>query len=344
MRAVELRGDRRLALVDRPDPIPGPDDVLIAPDAVGICATDIEIFDGVMAYYRTGQADYPVIAGHEWSGTVVRTGERVTGFAPGQRVVGEVSLGCGTCAYCTTGRYHVCADARETGIMGRDGAFATRLVHPARATFVVPPDVTADAAALIEPTSVALYAARRGRCAGRRVMVMGMGTIGLLALQCARAEGAGATIAANPSSDRLELARELGADLTLRVSSDGSAADLRAQAGTVDVVLVCTGAPRAIGLAVELVEPTGTVVLVGLTGEERVAVDIDRMVTKDLEVQAVNGSPGLWPDTVAAVASGAVETARLATHHYRLSEAEAAFALVRERPAGMVKALIHPQQ
>lgn len=344
MRAVELRGAGRLALVERPDPEPGPGELLIAPDAVGICATDIEIFEGVMAYYRTGQATYPVIAGHEWTGTVVAAGERVSGFASGQRVVGEVSLGCGSCAYCVSGRYHVCPDARETGIMGRDGAFATRLVHPASACFVVPPHVSADAAALVEPASVALYAARRGRCVGRRVMVIGMGTIGLLALQCARAEGATSTIAANPSADRLELARDLGADLTVRIPGGGSAAELRAQAGPVDVVLVCTGAASAIDLAAEIVEPTGTVVLVGLTGKESVDVDIDRMVTKDLDVQALNGSPGLWPDTVAAVASGAVETARLATHHYTLEQSEEAFALVRERPAGMVKVLIHPQR
>ncbi len=334
-------------LVDRPDPEPGPGEVLIAPQAVGVCATDLELYDGVMAYYRTGQASYPLIPGHEWSGEVVAVGSGVKGLREGDRVVGEVSVGCGRCDQCRAGRYHVCANAQETGIMGREGALATRLVHPETATFAFPAALSWAAAALIEPTSVALYAARRGNCRGRRVAVLGAGTIGSLALQCARADGASWTLAANPSPRRLGLARELGADATLVIPSDpvGAAGALRRAAGDrgIAVVLVCTGAPAAIATAIEAVDPAGTLVLAGLTGESTLPIDVDRIVTKDLDVQGVNGSPGLWPETIALVASGRVRTEPLVSHRVGLQRAVEAFELVRARAPGTHKVIIEPQ-
>src|SRR3954452_13541804 len=208
MRAIEFHGGERLELVERPDPEPGPGDLLIAPAAVGICGTDVEIFDGSMAYFRDGLSAYPVVPGHEWAGVVVDAGRDVRGFSAGDRVVGEVAIGCGHCVRCRAGRPHVCATRTETGIARRDGAMATRLVFPA--AHAHPVDLPARAAALVEPTSVALNAARRGEVAGRTVAVVGAGPIGLLVGQCARAEGAAAVLVADTRPDRLALAAQLG--------------------------------------------------------------------------------------------------------------------------------------
>lgn len=347
MRAVEFSGDRRLTIVERPDPRPAAGELLIAPQAVGICATDLELFDGTMAYYRTGQAHYPVIPGHEWSGEVVGIGDGVTGFKIGDHVVGEVSIGCGACDLCGSGKYHLCAQAQETGIMGRDGALATRLVHPAASTFAVSPELSWDAAALIEPTSVALNTAKRGACRGKTVLVIGMGTIGQLALQCAIAEGARHTIAANPSPRRLDLAKRLGADLVLPLASsakDSTEELRRIFDGPIAVVLVCSGAPSAVALAIEAAQAGGAIVLAGLTGELTVPVDLDLVVLKDLDVRGVNGSPSLWPEAVRLVESGAVRTDPLVTHRLPLWETARAIDLVRARSADTLKVLIHPQE
>ncbi len=347
MRAVEFTGDRRLAIIDRPDPTPAPGELLIAPRAVGICATDLEIFDGTMAYYRTGQAGYPVIPGHEWSGEVVGIAERVIGFAVGDHVVGEVSVGCGDCGLCRSGKYHLCERAQETGIMGRAGALATRMVHPAASSFVVSNELSYDAAALIEPTSVALHAAKRGSCAGKTVLVIGMGTIGQLALQCAIAEGASRTVAANPSPRRLELARTLGASATVQLSAsltDPADEVRRAAAGPIEVVLVCTGVASAVALAIEVAQPSGSIVLAGLTGEASVPVDLDQVVLKDLDLRGINGSPSLWPETIRLVEGGGVRTEPLVTHRLPLAEIERGLDLVRARAGDTVKVIVHPQQ
>src|SRR3954447_12813524 len=100
MRALEFHGNEQLEIVERPDPVPGEGDLLIEPTAVGICGTDIEVFDGSLAYFRMGIAAYPIVPGHEWTGTVVDVGAAVRGFAPGDRVVGEVAIGCGGCGRC----------------------------------------------------------------------------------------------------------------------------------------------------------------------------------------------------------------------------------------------------
>src|SRR3954451_6862655 len=150
MRAIEFHGGEQLEIVERPDPAPGEGQLLIEPTAVGICGTDIEIFDGSLAYFRMGIASYPIVPGHEWTGEVVEVGPDVAGFSPGDRVVGEVAIGCGICVRCRAGRSHLCDRRTETGIVHMDGAMATRMVFPAafahRVTF------EARAAALVEPT------------------------------------------------------------------------------------------------------------------------------------------------------------------------------------------------
>src|SRR3954462_950384 len=108
MRAIEFHGGERRELGERPARERGPGELLIAPSAVGICGTDVEIFDGSLAYFRMGLARYPIVPGHEWTGVVVDTGAGVKGFAPGDRVVGEVAIGCGVCVRCRAGRSHLC--------------------------------------------------------------------------------------------------------------------------------------------------------------------------------------------------------------------------------------------
>src|SRR3954447_771651 len=184
MRAIEFHGEERLELVERPDPTPGEGELLIAPTAVGICGTDVEIFDGSLAYFRMGIATYPIVPGHEWTGDVVDVGAGVTGFQAGDRVVGEVAIGCGVCVRCRAGRRHLCAKRTETGIVHMDGAMASRMASPA--AYAPRVELEPRAGALVEPTSVALHAVRRGRVAGQRVLIVGAGPIGLLVAQCAR--------------------------------------------------------------------------------------------------------------------------------------------------------------
>jgi L-iditol 2-dehydrogenase len=328
MRAVEFHGGERVELVERPDPAPGPGELLIAPEAVGICGTDVEIYEGGMAYFRDGLAAYPVVPGHEWAGTVVDVGPGVAGFAAGDRVVGEVAIGCGHCVRCRSGRPHVCATRTETGIARRDGAMATRLVFPAAHAY--PVDLPARAAALVEPTSVALNAARRGEVAGRTVAVVGAGPIGLLVAQCARAEGADTLLVADTRPDRLALAAELGfAPLPADVGADD-----------VDVAVLCAGGPAALAAALDVVRPGGVLVAVGLCGHPTIPFDFDRVVLRDLAVRGVLGSVGMWPDAIALIAGGQVRAEPLVTAAYGLEQVPDALAAL--TAPGSMKVLVTP--
>jgi 2-desacetyl-2-hydroxyethyl bacteriochlorophyllide A dehydrogenase len=329
MHAVEFLGGERLELVERPDPSPGPGELLIAPTAVGICGTDVEIFEGRLVYFREGWAKFPIVPGHEWVGDVVEVGDGVEGFAPGDQVTGETPLGCGRCARCLAGAYHLCALRTETGILNRDGAMASRLVFPAAAAHGAG-GIPARAAALLEPASVALNGVRRGNVEGRGVLVVGAGTIGLLAAQCARAEGAAAVLAADTRADRLALAAELG----FAAHQDGAGED------AYDVALVCAGGEAALGFALRTVRPGGTVVVLGLSGAATVPVDMDSVVVRDLAVHGVLGSPHVWPDAIELVRAGRVRTEPLVSATFALSQAREA--LERLSAPGSLKVLIEP--
>jgi L-iditol 2-dehydrogenase len=325
VRAIEFHGAERLEIVERPDPAPGPGELLIAPAAVGICGTDVEIFDGSMAYFRDGLAAYPIVPGHEWAGEVVDVGRGVAGFAPGDRVVGEVAIGCGRCVRCRAGRPQVCARRSETGIVHRDGAMASRLVFPAGHAHRV--ELEPRAAALVEPTSVALNAARRGEVRERSVAVIGAGPIGLLTAQCARAEGAAAVFVADSREDRAKVARALGF---------GSVPEGEDE---IDAAILCAGGEAAVDAALKTVRPGGLVVAVGLCGAPKVPFDYDRLITHDLAVRGVLGSVGLWPDAIGLIASGAVETEPLVTAVYPIEDTRAAL----EALATNLKVLIDPR-
>jgi L-iditol 2-dehydrogenase len=329
MHAIEFHGAERLELVERPDPSPGAGELLIAPTAVGICGTDREIFEGSLVYFRDGWAKYPIVPGHEWVGQVVEVGAGVDGFASGDQVTGETPLGCGRCPRCLAGDYHLCALRTETGILNRDGAMASRMVFPARAAHHAD-GIPARAAALLEPATVALNGARRGSVGGRHVLVAGAGTIGLLAAQCAAAEGAASVVVFEPREDRLALAATLGF----------AAHPEDAEEDAYDVVLLCAGGAQALGFALRTVRPGGTVVVLGLSGLASVPVDMDSVVVRDLVVHGVLGSPHVWPDTIELVRSGRVRTEPLVSGVFSLGSM--ADALERLSEPGSLKVLIEP--
>jgi threonine dehydrogenase-like Zn-dependent dehydrogenase len=153
MRALVISGTGRHALLDHDLPPAGSGDLLLAPLAVGLCATDLELLDGSMVYLRDGRAHLPLVPGHEWVAQVVDSDTPDSGFAVGDVVVGECSIGCGDCRVCASGAYHQCPRRQETGVMNRDGALAQRLRFPARSAHAVPPGVAVEDAVFAEPTT-----------------------------------------------------------------------------------------------------------------------------------------------------------------------------------------------
>lgn len=331
MRAVVISGPGVLAVVERPNPAPAAGELLLAPEAVGLCQTDAELADGTMVYLRQGRARLPLTPGHEWVARVVGLGDGVEGFTIGDRVVGECSIGCGHCPACLSGRYHQCPDRRETGIMNLDGAMSGLMAFPATSAHRVGAGIAVEDAVFAEPAAVALRAVLRAdRQPGESLLVVGGGTIGwLIAAIAMDLHGIEAAIA-EPEPGRLARAAALGAR---PIAPDEQ----------FDVVIEASGHPAGLQRGLASLAPSGRLVAVGLTGTHSHAVDMDRLVVSDQTISGSLGSPGVWAQMLETLGTGRVRPSVLVTRRYALRDAEMAYAALRARAPGTGKLLILPE-
>lgn len=344
MIAAQISGPLQVSVQDIPEPELAADDVRIAVLASGICATDVEIYEGSMVYFTRGMSAFPVVPGHEWVGEVLEQGANVSGFEPGCHVVGEVSIGCTKCTSCKSGNYHRCPTRCETGILNRLGCFAQTIHHPGHYLHRIDASVPIESAALVEPTAVAFNGVLRAAVSPQDyVVVFGDGPIGLLLLQVARAFGAAKIAVVGASDHRLLKASELGADLVLDARKDEVIHAL-ANAGNGElpsVVLEATGRPEAAFTALHSVRPGGRVVFQGLfAGQPLSGFDLDQIVINDLQVSGALGSPNIWPDVIRLIESGRVNPAAIVSHEYPLEQFGAA--LEKARSGEGIKILLKP--
>ncbi|QQA41440.1 zinc-dependent alcohol dehydrogenase [Pelagovum pacificum] len=328
MRRLLISAPGRVELVAGSMPAPGPDDLLLAPLAVGLCRTDAELADGSMIYLREGRTSLPLTPGHEWVAEVACVGPGVTGFATGDIVVGECSIGCGTCRKCASGDYHQCDSRAETGIMGQEGAMAGYFRYPAASAHKVPEGIATEDAVFAEPAAVALRAVMRGNWQeGDRILVVGAGTIGWLAAAIAL-DRYGADVAVlEPDAARMARVAAIGA----RAAEEGEA---------FDVVIEASGNSNGLEAGLGRLASNGRLVAVSLTGCAAHAVDIDRMVVSDQSLTGSLGSPGVWGDMLEMLGRGRLRPAPLVTGRYRLSDAEEAYAALLANAPGTGKLLI----
>jgi threonine dehydrogenase-like Zn-dependent dehydrogenase len=326
MRAYVLTSPGQGSVQDVPAPVAAPDEVVIDVDRVGLCGTDVEFFTGEMAYLHSGHAQYPLRLGHEWAGTVSAVGEGVEPDWLGRRVMGDTMLGDGTCRRCRRGHQHVCEQRQEVGVRaGRPGALAQQLAVPVSSLHALPDPVDATLGALVEPGGNSLRAAAAASLQpGDRTLVLGPGTIGLLTGMFARAAGADVHLM-GLSQESIAFARTLGFH---NAWTEASLPDL-----PFDAVIDASNSSHLPGLALDLVEPAGRVVYVGLAGQPS-RIDTRTLVLKDVTaVGILSASPGL-DDTIAAYARGAVDPRPLVAATVGLDEVSAVLAGQRPPDAG----------
>lgn len=298
MRAFVVTAPRTAAVDEVAAPQPGPHDLLVDVERVGICGTDVEFYRGSMAYLEQGLAHFPLRLGHEWTGTVSGVGSSANDHWLGRRITGDTMLGCGHCRFCLGGHQHVCPDRFEVGITdGWPGALAEQMLIPARFALEIPDAVSVSAAALVEPGGNALRAVdATALTPGEPLLILGAGTIGLLAAQFALARGFDVHVAADRQSS-LELAKTLGVEHT-HAMDDVAGRPYRA-------VIDATSSKDAPALAAHLVDPSGRIVLIGLSGTPSL-VDTRDIALKDVTaVGILSASPGL-AGAIELFASGAV--------------------------------------
>lgn len=261
------------------------DDVLLAVGAVSVCGSDVHQARNTHSW----PVNVPVVLGHEFGGTVARTGRAVRGFREGDRVVSETAARiCGDCLMCRTGRYNLCPSRKGFGY-GVDGAMAQWVRVPARCLHRIPDSLPFDIACLSEPHSVAYNAMCMNSTIrpGDTVVVLGPGPIGLLCARMAALCGADPLIVAGRTADapRLEAARRLGATRTVDVQTDDLEQVVRSFSKIgADLVCDASGASRPLEAALRLARPDGQVTKVGWS-PDIVAIDVNPLVQNNVRLQ-----------------------------------------------------------
>lgn len=333
-----LTGIKDIKVVKRPVHAPAHDQVQIQINAVGICGSD-------MAYWSQGLAGgfveldfteqglcsgYCGQMGHECAGTVIGVGQGVSHLKLGDRVALEPGVPCGgQCKPCQTGRYNLCTSMQFIGsaVNKVPGGMCATFNHAAAYCHALPPHVSLEEGAMLEPMCVALHAVTRaGIKMGDKVLVTGAGPIGLLVAQCAKAAGASLVAITDMVEAKLAKAKETGADLTFKANTPGLQALLEEKAGEkMDACFECSGVVPALDLCVRAARSGGTVCVVANMKGETTAVRMQEAARREIDLIGVYRYCNLYPTALALVASGKVDLKPLLSRSFPLSEANAAF-------------------
>ena len=328
MRALRLVAPSEFEIVETARPEPGRNEVLVRVRACGICGSDVHGMDG-----RTGRRIPPIVMGHEAAGTIAEIGAGVEGWSLGDRVTFDSTVYCGECPYCLRGEVNLCDRRQVLGVscaeFRRDGAFAESVVVPARILYRLPEGLDFERAAMVEPVSIALHAVNRsGIKPGESAAVFGVGMIGLLVVQALRARGVSRIVAVDLDSEKLELAKRLGATDT--------AFDL-----PVDAAFEVVGIAPTIQGVIENTRKGGTVVLVGnLT--PAVEIPLQAVVSRELSLLGSAASAGEYPEALAMIADGRIDVRPLLSAHCGLDDAPALFARLHAGEKGLMKVMVNP--
>lgn len=331
MRAIVLDGRGYVELVNVPPPIAGPHDVVISPEAVGICGTDLHL---CLGEYPTGK--FPVVPGHEFAGTVVSIGSAVTQFKPGDRVCVDPNVACGTCEQCRAGAVNLCLHLVPIGVTS-SGACAELVSVPVKVVYALPEGLDMGSGALIEPLACVLHGFRRSpNMKDKRVLIYGAGSIGLLATAVARSEGATSVEIVEPSQVRRDAALEFGAS---RVFAPGQRTSIR----DVDVVIEASGHIGAVSDAITRLANRGTLLQMGVCNpEEHIHLHPYDLFDRELSLTGSQSLESSYPDAIRKIKSLPNLAERMVSHTFPL--ADFGLALEAARSEGARKVQILPQQ
>lgn len=331
MTAAVLHAPGDLRIERWPVPEPGSGQVTVRVASVGVCGSDVH-------YYEHGRiGDFvvraPLVLGHETSGVISAVGDGVSADRLGQRVSLEPGEPCGHCEQCRAGRYNLCPDIQFHGTPPVNGTLAEYVTVTSEFARAVPDQVSDNAAALLEPLSVGIWAnGKAGVQAGGSLLIAGAGPIGLVTAQVARARGLAVIAVSDVNPDRLSAAAASGATQTIRAGTDEIT-------GGFDAFIDASGAPAAISAGIRAVRPGGSVVLVGM-GPDELAMPFAVVQQRELTVTGTFRYANTWPAAIALAASGRVDLDSLVTGEYPLAAAERA--LTAGRDSKNIKAVVRP--
>ncbi len=342
MKALLLSSYKNLEIADLPTPPVGADEVLIRVAACGICGSDVHGYDG-----GSGRRVPPIVMGHEAAGIVENVGANVKNFAPGDRITFDSTVYCGACPNCLRGEVNLCDNRQVLGVSCGDyrraGAFAEFVAVPARICYRLPEDLPFAEAAMLEAVAVAIHGVNLAQVRPNdTALVVGAGTIGVLALQVLKAAGCKRVLVTDVDEERLELAKQLGATDTLLSDNTLQAKILALTTDHgVDVAIECVGKNETVAASIDAARKGGTVVLVGNIAPA-VTLPLQKVVTRQIRLQGSCASSGEYPLAIELLASGAIKVKALITAVAPLEEGAAWFERLYRREPNLFKVVLAP--
>lgn len=343
MKALVLKEYLKFDYTEVPLPAFGRDDVLIRVKAVSICGSDVHGYDG-----SSGRRQPPVIMGHEASGIIEQVGSEVTGFKPGDSVVFDSTEYCGKCPYCLKGQVNLCNNRRvlgvSTGEYNRDGAFAEFVSVPSRLLYPMPAGVTFEQAAMVEPLAIAMHAYRISPVViGDTVVVFGTGTIGLMIIQSLKAAGCAEIIAVDLDDLKLDMAKKLGATLTINSAKQDVQEAVFAVTGGegADVCFEAVGINVTLNAAINATRKGGAVVLVGNIAKQA-TFNLQYVVTRQISLIGSCASAGEYEICLKLIAHKMVDVDQLISKVAPLSEGQIWHDRLHAAEPGLIKVVLNP--
>ncbi|XP_050223128.1 sorbitol dehydrogenase [Mercurialis annua] len=304
----------------------GPDDVRVRMKAVGICGSDVHYLKTLRCAHFV--VEEPMVIGHECAGIIQQVGSEVKHLVPGDRVALEPGIGCWRCDLCKQGRYNLCPEMKFFATPPVHGSLANQVVHPADLCFKLPDNVSLEEGAMCEPLSVGVHACRRANVGPEtNVLVMGAGPIGLVTMLAARAFGAPRIVVVDVDDYRLSVAKDLGANEIVKVSTsiqdvDAEVALIQKAMGTgADITFDCAGFDKTMSTALSATKSGGKVCLVGM-GHNQMTVPLTPAAAREVDVIGVFRYKNTWPLCIEFLRSGKIDVKPLITHRFGFSQKE----------------------
>ncbi|KAK8628032.1 hypothetical protein V6N13_063744 [Hibiscus sabdariffa] len=302
----------------------GPHDVKVRIKALGICGSDVHHFKTMRC--ANFIVKKPMVLGHECAGIIEEVGSQVKSLQVGDRVALEPGISCQRCSLCRDGRYNLCREMKFSGSPPNNGSLANKVVHPANLCFKLPDNVSLEEGAMCEPLSVGIHACRRAEIGpDTNVLIIGAGPIGLVTLLAARAFGAPRIVIVDVDDCRLSMAKELGADEIVQVSTNIKDVGeevvkiQNAMGSRIDVSFDCVGFNKTMSTALSATGVGGKVCLIGLARTE-LTVPLTSAAVREIDVVGIFRYRNTWPLCIELLSTGKIDVKPLITHRFQFSQ------------------------
>ena len=340
-RAAYMTDLDKMEIRDIEMPKAGAKEVLVELEYVGICGSDVHYFhDGRCGDYKV-EGDF--MLGHECAGTVVALGEGVEHLKVGDKVALEPGITCGQCEFCKTGRYNLCPDVQFLATPPVQGCYENYIAFPENMCFKLPDNISTKEGALVEPLSVGMHAANQGDVKlGDSVVILGAGCIGLVTLLACKAHGATDITVVDVIPKRLDYALKLGATRVIngREADAVGEVDKLTDGAGVDKVFETAGSPITIQQTPYMVKNGGTIVLVGISAQEKIEYNFAKIMANVARVESVFRYRNIYPQAIAAIADGIIDVSGIVTHEFDFDDIQEAFDCAINNKDEVVKAVI----